>query len=143
MSYIDDNGNINGGKVVIHVGSALLILFVVLALVGPRYNVWKREMSGRAQLAEAKWNRTIAFEEAKAKKSAAEQLALAEIARAKGVAEANRIIGESLKSNEAYLRYLWIQGLSDGNGETIYVPTEAGLPILEASRYSRQVVEVK
>jgi hypothetical protein len=44
-------------------------------------------------------------------------------------------IGDSLKGNEAYLRYLWINN-SDGNGDkqVIYVPTEAGLPILEAGR---------
>lgn len=61
-------------------------------------------------------------------------LAAAEVERAKGVAEANRIIGESLKNNEGYLRYLWIQGLQDGSSEVIYVPTEASLPILEATR---------
>ena len=50
------------------------------------------------------------------------------------MAEANKIIGASLKSNEAYLRYLWIQGLQDGSSEVIYIPTEANLPILEAVR---------
>ena len=44
-------------------------------------------------------------------------LAQAEIERAKGVAEANRIIGDSLKGNESYLRYLWISGLKDGRDE--------------------------
>ena len=61
--------------------------------------------------------------------------AQAEIERAKGVAEANKIIGDSLKGNEAYLRYLWIQGLQEGaTPQVVYVPTEAGLPILEAGR---------
>jgi hypothetical protein len=60
-------------------------------------------------------------------------IANAEIARAKGVAEANQIIADSLKNNEAYLRYLWIDKLSD-NQNVIYVPTEAGLPLLEAGR---------
>ena len=57
-------------------------------------------------------------------------------ARAKGVAAANKIIGDSLHGNEAYLRYLWIDGLREhGKGAAvIYVPTEAGLPILEAGR---------
>jgi hypothetical protein len=56
----------------------------------------------------------------------------AEVARARGVAEANRIIGDSLKGNEAYLRYLWIHNLESGSNSVIYIPTEAGLPILEA-----------
>ena len=50
------------------------------------------------------------------------------------MAEANRIIGDSLKGNDAYLRYLWILGLQDGSSETIYIPTEANLPIMEATR---------
>ena len=72
--------------------------------------------------------------EAKAEKDSAVELAKAEIERAKGVAEANQIIGDSLKGNSDYLRYLWIEGLHDDSAEVIYVPTEAGLPILEASR---------
>lgn len=72
--------------------------------------------------------------EAEAKQEAATALAAAEVERAKGVAEANKIIGDSLKGNDAYLRYLWVLGLTDGSSETIYIPTEANLPILEATR---------
>jgi regulator of protease activity HflC (stomatin/prohibitin superfamily) len=55
-----------------------------------------------------------------------------EVARARGVSEANKIISGSISSQ--YIQYLWVQGLNDGNSEVIYVPTEANLPILEASR---------
>lgn len=72
--------------------------------------------------------------EATAKRDAAKMLAEAEIERAKGVAQANRIIGDSLTNNEAYLRYLWVQSLAEGKSEVIYVPTEASLPVLEAGR---------
>jgi regulator of protease activity HflC (stomatin/prohibitin superfamily) len=64
----------------------------------------------------------------------AKALAAAEVERARGVAEANKIIGESLKGNEAYLRWQWIQNLESGSNSVIYVPTEAGLPILEAGQ---------
>lgn len=57
-----------------------------------------------------------------------------EVARAKGVSEANKIIADSI--SQQYIQYLWVQGLNDGNSEVIYVPTEANLPILEASRTS-------
>ncbi|MGB3393800.1 MAG: hypothetical protein WA956_12380 [Stenotrophomonas sp.] len=50
------------------------------------------------------------------------------------MAEANRIIGDSLKGNEGYLRYLYIDALKTTPNQTIYIPTEAGLPILEAQR---------
>ena len=91
-------------------------------------------MSGKADLANAEWSKQIAIEEAKAELESASLKAAAEVERAKGVAEANAIIGDSLKDNDAYLRYLWINGLHDGSSEVIYIPTEANLPILEAGR---------
>lgn len=90
--------------------------------------------AGQAELKRAEQNRQIAIEEAKAKKESAQALADAEIIRAQGVAKANKIIGDSLKDNEAYLRYLWIDSLNSNNQNVIYVPTEAGLPILEAGK---------
>ena len=118
-------------------GAALFALVLVVAalLLWPKYRVYQQKLSGEAKLREAEYSRLIAVEEAKAAKEAAKSLAEAEIERARGVAEANEIIGESLRENEAYLRYLWIQGLHDGSSEVIYVPTEANLPILEAGRF--------
>lgn len=117
-----------------------IVGFFVLLIGGcglfgcPHYNVWQQELQGKAELARATSNRQIKIQEANATKESAKMLAEAEVERAKGVAEANRIIGESLKNNDAYLRYLWIQGLQDKDNNTIYVPTEAGLPILEAGK---------
>ena len=91
-------------------------------------------MEGAAQYAQAEQNRRITILEAEAKLESAKSLAAAEVERAKGVAEANRIIGESLKGNESYLRWQWIQNLENGNNSVIYVPTEAGLPILESGK---------
>ena len=114
----------------------LLVVFVPLGLWGcPRYAVYQQELEGAAELARATQNRQIRIEEAKAEQESAKLWAYAEIERARGVAEANKIIGDSLKGNEAYLRYLWIQGLQEGaTPQVVYVPTEAGLPILEAGR---------
>jgi predicted aminopeptidase len=113
----------------------LVCLLVIGGMYGcPKYNVWQQGLSGKAELSKAEWNRQITIKEAEAKKQSAKSLAEAEVERAKGVAEANKIIGDSLKGNDSYLRYLWIQGLHDGNGEVVYVPTEANLPILEATR---------
>lgn len=118
-------------QIFILVCCALTIPFYVF----PMWNVWANGKYGEAQLKEAEWNRQISIKEAEAKYHSAIQLAAAEIERAKGVAEANKIIGESLKNNESYLRYLWINNLEKNpNNQVIYVPTEAGLPILEAGR---------
>lgn len=133
-----------------------VIIIITLFWAWPKYTVYKKEMDGIAALKEAEWSKQILIEEAKANEQAslmqakarvtlaqaegeakivqAKAEGLADIERAKAAAEANRIIGESLKGNDEYLRYVWIKGLQDGKGERIYIPTEAGLPILEASK---------
>lgn len=109
------------------------------------FKVFNAEQTGRAELAQAEQNRQIAVLEAQAANEAAtsqaeakvkiaEAEARAEVERAKGVAEANRIIGDSLRGNADYLRYLYITGITNGSNQMIYVPTESGLPILEANR---------
>jgi regulator of protease activity HflC (stomatin/prohibitin superfamily) len=112
-----------------------LIILCALGMAGcPHYNVFSQRMQGEALLAHAASSKEVAVAEAKAKMESAELLAQAEVIRAEGVAKANKIIGDSLKENEAYLRYLWINNLESNNPTVIYIPTEAGLPILEASR---------
>ncbi|MDR2408951.1 MAG: hypothetical protein LBE13_12680 [Bacteroidales bacterium] len=103
----------------------------------PMYNVWQQEMTGKAEFSRAEQNRKIKVEEAKAEKESATFRAEAEIIRAEGVAKANQIIGGSLKDNKDYLTYLWIQALYDESNSVIYVPTEANLPILEATRIQK------
>ena len=128
----------NQGNIV--AGSILTVLAIVAIIAGllfgvPIYSVWRAGKVGEAELRRAEQNKQIRIEEARAQMESAQMLASAEVERAKGVAEANQIIGESLKDNEGYLRYLWISGLQEGNGnQVIYIPTEAGLPILEAGR---------
>lgn len=130
------NNQLKLSHILLGIGGIVLIAAILLFGV-PIYKVWQQEMTGKAELSRAEQNRQIRIQEAKAKKEAAVFEAEAEVERAKGVARANKIIGESLNENENYLRYLWIQSLNDGNAETIYVPTEANLPILEADRFSQ------
>lgn len=130
------NNQIKISQILLTLGVVILASLILLFGV-PIYKVWQQEMTGKAELSRAEQNRQIRIQEAKAKKEAAVFEAEAEVERAKGVAQANKIIGESLNENENYLRYLWIQSLNDGNAETIYVPTEANLPILEADRFSQ------
>lgn len=123
-------------------GLAVTSLVIVLGAIGmygcPRYNVYQQRMEGQAILAHAQSSREVAVAEAKAKMESAELLAQAEIIRAKGVSTANKIIGESLKGNEAYLRYLWVNNLETSKeAQVIYIPTEAGMPIMEAGRLKK------
>jgi len=135
-NFLNMNNQLKLSHILLTIGGIALLALILLFGV-PVYNVWQQEMTGKAELSRAEQNRQIRIQEAKAKKEAAVFEAEAEVERAKGVAQANKIIGESLNENENYLRYLWIQSLNDGNAETIYVPTEANLPILEADRFSQ------
>lgn len=117
----------------------LLLVTIMLGMWGcPRYNVWQQGLEGQAELAKATQNRQIKIQESQAKADAAKFEAEAEITRAHGAAKANEIIGNSLKGNEAYLHYLWINALNERVGEQtiVYVPTEANIPIMEAGRYN-------
>lgn len=117
-------------------GGVLFIILVVVVCMAtyPKYRVYKQNLAGQATLREAQWTKKINIESAKAKKASATLLADAEVERAKGVAQANKIIGDSLKDNEGYLQYLWIDGLTETSNRIIYVPTEANIPILEAGK---------
>jgi len=98
--------------------------------------VWSASMSGEAILAEAKYSRQVRVQEAEAKKSAAELEGQAELTRAQFAARANKELAAGLGGSEAYLRYLYIRMLEEksGSSSVIYIPTEAGMPILEAGR---------
>ena len=75
-----------------------------LAFGLPQYGVYTKTLNGKAQLQEAEFTRQVAVLEAKAKLDSAKELA-----------QANQIIGDSLKGNNDYLSYLWITGLEEGN----------------------------
>ena len=116
-----------------------VIISVVIAIIGlavvvmwglPKYNVWCSELQGRAEFVRAEQNRQIKIEEAKANLEAEKLNAMAEVERAKGAAEAIRIENGSITPN--YIRYLWVRQQNMQASKVIYIPTEAGLPILEA-----------
>jgi len=128
------------------IGMVFLLILVGGGMYGcPKYDVWQQGLKGQAELARAEQNRQIKVNEAMALKESATFRADAEIERARGVAGANKIIGQSLKGEEGekYLRYLFVDMLRETGGdgrETIYLPTEAGLPILEANRLTKEIV---
>jgi regulator of protease activity HflC (stomatin/prohibitin superfamily) len=110
----------------------VVALIAAFLIGGPQYNVWRQSLNGKAELQKAEYTRQVAVLEAQAKLDSASKLADSEIERAKGVAEANRIIGDSLKDNPRYLQYLYVTGLQEGSekgNRTIYVPTEGGMPV--------------
>lgn len=121
-------------KMSIIVLTALSVLTVIGMWGCPQYNVYYQKMDGESALAHAEYSKQVQVQDAHAKLEAAKSLAQAEVERARGVAEANKIIGDSLKGNEDYLHYLWIHNMETTQNQVIYIPTEAGLPILESGK---------
>ena len=122
------------------IGSIVAVVIVgVLVLIGlPTYNVYSKQMAGKAAYEQAVQDRRIRVLEAQAALDSATLTAQAEVARARGTNEANRIMAESLGGPDNYLRWSYIHMLEETAGnqgrEVIYIPTEAGMPILEAGR---------
>lgn len=120
----------------------LTILAVAAAAVSlsgcgvlPGWQAYMGDQRGKAELARAEQNRRIRVLEAQAKLDSAKLTAQAEVEKAKGVAQANSIMIDSLGGPEGYLRWKYIEMLEENQtAKTIYVPTEAGLPILEARK---------
>ena len=115
------------------IAAAALVLVIVM-IAYPQYRVYSQRLAGEAALAEAQSSRQVAILEARAKKESAVSLAEAEVIRARGAAQANAILQNSLGGPEGYLRYLQIQALESSRASLIYIPTEGGLPVTEARR---------
>src|SRR5689334_21237468 len=110
-----------------------IVAVIVGAILGlifgwQTFRVYSAGQAGKAELAQAEYNRQIIVCQAQAKLDAAKLEAEAEIERAKGVSQANTIIANGLGGPEGYLRYLYIHMLEEaGEKQIIYIPTEASL----------------
>lgn len=118
-------------------GTLVFCMLTVLVMWGcPLWGVYEQRLDGQAKLAHAQSSKEVSVAEAKARQESAIYDKQATITAAEAVAEANKIIGNSLKNNEDYLKYLWITDTLGKNAEkqVIYVATEANIPIMEAGR---------
>lgn len=125
-------GGISIGAIVI----TFIIGLIILGMWGcPQYNVYSQRKEGEANLAHAQSSKEVAVAEAKAKMESASYNAQADTIRAHGIARSNQIIGNSLKNNQEYLQWLWIDELKTTQNQVIYIPAgQMGMPVLEASR---------
>ena len=120
----------NQSNTLVALGLVSLLGVAGLLWFFPTYGVWRQGMDGRAKLAEAEYSRQIAVLEAQAKMDSASKLAESEVIRAEGVANANKIIGDSLKGKDGYLQYLWITEGEKNTNRTVYmVPSNGGAPV--------------
>lgn len=112
-------------KVLLGVVVAIFVIVFGWLMVKPQINLYRANTEKKALIAEAK-----------AQNEAAKYRAEAEITRANGVAEANKVVASSITPE--YTQWLYVDQLDTiaaASGATvIYVPTEGGLPVLEAGR---------
>lgn len=131
----DNYGDLNGlGITIITLVIVSFVIFVIglCMYIVPKYSVWSKGLKGEAQLREAEYSKQVLIEEAKANLEAEKLNAQAEVERAKGMAEAMEIEGGKL--TDEYIKYLWVKTMSEQEKSTIYIPTEASLPLLEANK---------
>lgn len=111
------------------IGVLVLCGLIALGMVGcPKYGVWQQGLVGKARLARAGQERKILVEQAQAELDAAE-------IRVKAITT----IGQAAKDFPEYrlqeFMGAFAEALQDGKiQKIIYVPTEANIPIMEASR---------
>lgn len=120
------------------IGLVVLILFWVL--VGyPRWRVWASHQEGLADLQRAKNEQQIQIAQAQSRLDAATLNKQAAVIEAQAVALQITEIGQQLTAHDLYLKWQWIKMMEERpNNSVIYVPTEAGLPILEANRLRKE-----
>lgn len=132
-------------KVLLSLGLVSMLMFSSCYEFNRQVKMKDSQADGQALLLKAESEKKVLIETAKAENESAtlraeatikiaKAEAQAEIERAKGVSEANKIIGESLKGNAEYLKYLQIDAIKNSKGDKVYIPTEAGLPIIEARK---------
>jgi regulator of protease activity HflC (stomatin/prohibitin superfamily) len=138
--YDKKNDEYNYGIIALVVMLSIVVIVIAGMFVFPDYNVWSSKKSGEAKLAKAKYAEYTAKIKAKAKMEAANYLARAEVARAKGVAKSVRIVGQALNENPGYLDYRYIQNLKNNkNNQVIYLPSKNGIPIFKMDEAGRGV----
>lgn len=144
MPRYDENDGRGSSDAAVGFSIAGFGFFAVVGIVGlglwgcPRYNVYEQEMDGQAQLQKAESTRRFKVLEAQAEYDSSILKAKAEVERSKGLAQANEILAKGLGGPENYLRWKFIEAISSngdhGIKQIIYLPTEVGIPIMEASR---------
>ncbi len=123
-------------------GGWIVVLILAWILIGyPRWNVWASHQKGLADLQRAKNEQQVQVSAAQGRLDAAQLNKKAAVIEAEAVALQIKEIGAELTSHGLYLRWQWIEMMKhvgvDGT-QTIYVPTEANLPVLEAGRFTKE-----
>ena len=121
-------------RAMISVSSLVLFmgLSAAVAFGYPQYKVWEQSKAGEAALAKATQDRQIKVQEAEAEQEAASKQA-----------EANRILGESIRQYPESMEQKWVEAIEKTSNQVIYLPTEASVPITESARMAQKATAGK
>lgn len=124
-----DNGHISIENMVSALVSFCLFLGLGMGIAFgyPQYKVWEQSKAGEAALAKATQDRQIKVQEAEAEQEAASKQA-----------EANRILGESIRQYPESMEQKWVEAIEKTSNQVIYLPTEASVPITESARMTQK-----
>lgn len=124
----------NNGTITLTTCAAALVTFGIFVAMAagivfgyPVYKVWEQSKAGEAALAKATQDRQIKVQEAEAEMEAASKQA-----------EANRILGESIRQYPESMEQKWVEAISSTSNQVIYLPTEASVPITESARMAQK-----
>lgn len=125
--------------VIMAIAFIVLVLAVCVFWIWPHYTLWSTEMAGKARTVQAEHEGAARLAQAESEKKIMIEGAKAEVESAKLRADAIQIVGKASKDFPEYRQQEFIgafaEALKEGNiKQIIYVPTEAGIPILETSR---------
>lgn len=130
--YIDKDISNFAGKMKWVIVGFIVFIMLYLILLKPFLRVWQQEQEGKAALARANQERQILVTQATAEKEAAKERA-----------EAIRIIGEAAQKYPEYRTQEFMGAFAEAVQkeniqQIVYIPTEAGIPMLEAGRIANK-----
>ena len=124
----------NNGTITLATCAAALVTFGIFVAMAagivfgyPVYKVWEQSKAGEATLAKATQDRQIKVQEAEAEMEAASKQA-----------EANHILGESIRQYPESMEQKWVEAIEKTSNQVIYLPTEASVPITESARMAQK-----
>ena len=124
----------NNGTITLTTCAAALVTFGIFVAMAagivfgyPVYKVWEQSKAGEAALAKDTQDRQIKVQEAEAEMEAASKQA-----------EANRILGESIRQYPESMEQKWVEAIEKTSNQVIYLPTEASVPITESARMAQK-----
>lgn len=114
-------------KIVTGAVVGIFLLITLNSIISHKANTEKQ-----AVIAEQKAQSEAAEFAARSAVTQAEAKAEAMIIEARALAESQAIIAETLTPE--YVQYLYVKAIENNPNQVIYIPTEAGMPILESGR---------